>query len=1190
MKGKAPVPFLFFLLFLLCPRSPAQGLTLRDVTELLKIGYTEDVIKEEIRSKGVAFKMDAAAVAALRKAGAGEALLDFLKSGAARPLLDLDRLLALLREKRSPEEILDWIASRRLPGPLSKDAGEKLARAGAPPPVLLALKGSRLTSRELLALAVLNYPPEVYVKLVRIAGAEKEKIPPSTALSMLRSGIPRSVLRAFREGRAPGETGEEKSGRKSPVLKTPLPDGVFTHIGKRFVIRCPKGWVLLRDIQGNTVRYVFTPEGDKARPEDVSVGVTLTLASPPKGSVWGRESPEGILKKMLPLFRMEEPDMAPSGALGRETCGGLEGASQVLEGIPREKFAPYRAKVFLAKKEGLVYMLAAMAPRRDYPKWEKTFEKIFRDSTLGPAIHAGRGHRVEASRLAERYKGSVVYIEAGTGLSRGQGSGFIVSKSGYILTNWHVVWNEEAGKPHERFTVRWDDSLKRPDAKAVYIGSYHRLSGETLAGGTIGGTDVALLKIPPGDYEPVPLTPLSQVKLGDPVVALGFPVSYDVAGLSIFLTKGVVVRFNRNFQGKVESLTTDAKITHGNSGGPCFDLETGGVIGLNTWGYDIGMRTASGRSADNFVGYYFVCPSDAAIARFPLVADLGLPHDVKLGFFPTFELASLFFARDAFQAALEEADKAVEMRPRSPRALVLRGYCREALAFEKLSENDPREALRLARLAEASFERAMIADPGAPEPIIARAALLLELGEIEKAAKFSAMAVKAHPRRWDALMVAARTAFAEKKYGRAIGFLDRAKKISRDILPDPYILAGEIAYSRGWLEEGKKEFMEAARIQPSNLAARMGVARFYIEKEAWDEALAELRKVKGEFPSRPEPVHKIAYCLMQKKETDRALNTYMDAESMFKKGGVSPPQEFFLEMARVFRMKGADKGEMNSLAKFLLHYGRIPRAVGVHMKMAALYRENNLHSLATFHVRRAAALARELKLKEKVETKEFQLVDPPLKAIVYLLQRVIYPPAVMADLVIHCRLSYAFPTGSKEAAQGEIRKLLKMGIPGIVIKAIMESNKRFPPAAGGRGAVPGIRRETRTAPGGQGAPPGPPAQAAPPPGPSKEARLLIGSWHFRAVDPRFGLFETTMTFYPNGKVTVKGVMGGFRVDDLASYSVSGNTITTVIERTTNPVAQGQKKTVQFQFAGPNTLKIFDPATKSWVTFQRVGRR
>ncbi len=1183
MRGK-PLLFSFVFLLLFLPvRGLAQGLTIRDVTELLKLGYTEDEIKEEVRSKGVVFRVNPEEVAALRKAGAGEGLIEFLKSRSSRPLLDLGRLLAVLRARKPLEEVLDWMSSYRIPSHIPEEKAKEIAGAGAPPPVLLALKGTPLTSEDLLLLSALNYPPGIYIRLARIAGVAKEKIPPSKALALLRAGIPKSVLRDFREGRKPGKRGEEEGGRKSPVLKTSLPGGSFTHVGKRFVIRCPGDWVLLRDIQGNTVRYVFTPQKDKARPEDVEVGVTLTLAAPSKGSVWGEESPRGILEKMLPLFRMDEPDMAPSGPLREETCGGVEGASQVLEGIPEDKFTTYTAKVFLAKKAGLVYMLAAMAPKPEYPRWEKTFEKIFRDSRLGPAHYATRGKRWEASALADKYKGSVVYIEAGTGLNRGQGSGLIISKEGYILTNWHVIWNEEAGKPHERFTVRWDDSLRRPDARAVYICSYHKLSGESLAGGTIGGTDVAVLKIPAGDYEPIPLTPLSQVKLGDPVVAMGFPVSYNVAGLSLFLTKGVVVRFNRNFQGKIESLTTDAKITHGNSGGPCFDLATGGVIGLNTWGYDIGMRTATGESANNFVGYYFVCPSDAAMARFPLVADLGLAHDVELGFFPTFELASLFFAQGSYQAALEQADKAVEMNPRSPRALVLRGYCREALAFEKLSENDPSEALRLARLAEASFERAMIADPASADPPIARAALLLELGKTGEAAKYAAAALKTHPRRWDALMVSARTAFARKKYAQAIGFLDRAKKISRDILPDPYILAGEIAYARGWFEEGKKEFEKAARIQPTNLPARMGAARFYFHKEAWDEALAELRKIKGVFPSRPEPVHRIAYCLMKQEKTDQALNTYMDAESMFKKGGIAPPEEFYLEMAEVFREKGFTKGELNSLAKFLLHYGRIPRAVGVHMKLASLYRDKDLHRLATFHVRRAAALAKELKLKEKVETKEYRLFDPPLKAIVLLLKEIHYPPSVVADLVLHSRLAYKFPSSPAEAAKKEIQKLLEMGIPGIVIRAIMESNKKFPPKAGGAGPLPGRRTGTGRVPAGPGA-------AAPPPGPSKEARLLIGSWRLRTVDPRFGLFEMTMTFYPNGKVTVKGVMGGFRVDDLASYSVSGNTITTVVERTTNPKAQGQKKTVQFQFAGPNVLKLYDPQDKKWATLQRVGGR
>ena len=1186
MKKGTPLLWIIFLLFAApIPRAAAQGLTLENVTELLQLGYTEDEIEAEIREKGIAFDLDAAAEAALRKAGAGETLLAFLRSRPSGPPLDMEALLGMIREKRPLAEILEKIAASRVQGPPGEETAKKLAEASAPPPVLLALKGSPLTSDEILLLSRLPYPPEIYLRLVRITGVRKEKVPPSKALALLRAGVPKSVLRAFREGRAPGST-LGKKGLPSPVSKTPLPEGTFTHVGKRFTLRCPRGWILMRDILEGTVRYVLTPEKGKDRIEDLETGVTLTLWAPPEDSVLGEEDPEGILEKMLPLFRMEEPDMEPVGPLRRETAGGLEGASRVLEGIPRDKFTTFKAKVFMGKAGGLVYMLAAMAPEARYGAMEKAFEKVFRESRLGPPPTAARGKPVEAAALAERYKGSVVYIEAGTGFKRGQGTGFIVSREGYILTNWHVVWNTDAGKPHANFTVRWDDSLKRPDVKAVFLGAYHRLSGESLAGGTIGGTDVALLKIPAGDYEPVPLTPLSQVKLGDPVVALGFPVSYNVAGLSLFLTKGVVVRFNRNFLGKVESLTTDAKITHGNSGGPCFDLATGGVIGLNTWGYDIGTRTASGESANNFVGYYFVCPTDAALARFPLVAELGLPHDVKLDFFPTFELASLFLALGYHRAALEEADKAVEMRPRSPRALVLRGHCRRALAFEKLAEGKTAEALRLARLAEASFERAMIADPGSAEARVARAALLLDLGRKEEAAGFAKEAVRTHPRRWDALMVAARTAFALGKHKEALGYLDRAKKISRDILPDPYILAGEVAYSRGWFEEGKKEFDEAARIQPGNLAARMGVVRFHMARKAWDDALAELEKVKGRFPGRPEPVHRIAQCLLEKKDLEKALNRFMDAESMFKKAGISPPMDFFPQMARAFKEKGFEKGEMTSLAKFLLHYGATPQAVGIHLKLAALYRGKDLHALATFHVRRALSLSKELKIPGKLDTGEFQIVDPPLQAVVVLLRELRYPPRVVAELVVHCRLAYTFPARSGKAAQGEIQRLLKLGIPGIVIQAIMESNKRFPPAAragapggGGRAGTPG----GTTGPGGPGG-----AAPPPPPGPSKEAKLLLGSWRTRMVDPMGGRIEIVMTFLPNGKITEKGIMGGFKVDDVASYSVSGNTITTVIERSTNPMAVGQKMTLQFQFAGPDVLKLYIPTVRRWVTYKRIG--
>jgi serine protease Do len=140
---------------------------------------------------------------------------------------------------------------------------------------------------------------------------------------------------------------------------------------------------------------------------------------------------------------------------------------------------------------------------------------------------------------------------------QGQGSGFIISADGYILTNNHVVG----------------------DADKVLV---KLLDGREFTAKTIGTdppTDVALIKIDAKNLPVLPLGDSDKVEVGEWVLALGNPF-----GLSHTLTAGIVSAIGRNHVGisdYEDFIQTDAAINPGNSGGPLIDLE-GKVIGINT--------------------------------------------------------------------------------------------------------------------------------------------------------------------------------------------------------------------------------------------------------------------------------------------------------------------------------------------------------------------------------------------------------------------------------------------------------------------------------------------------------------------------------------------------------------------------------------------------------------------------------
>jgi serine protease Do len=145
------------------------------------------------------------------------------------------------------------------------------------------------------------------------------------------------------------------------------------------------------------------------------------------------------------------------------------------------------------------------------------------------------------------------------GLRQGEGSGFVISEDGLLLTNAHVV------RDADELVVRLSDG------SAVEV--------EVL--GRDDAIDVALLQLPSDRLWPyVALGGAEELAVGDWVVAMGNPL-----GLGHTVTAGIVSGKSRvlgqDIFGSDDFIQTDAAINQGNSGGPLFDLQ-GRVVGMNT--------------------------------------------------------------------------------------------------------------------------------------------------------------------------------------------------------------------------------------------------------------------------------------------------------------------------------------------------------------------------------------------------------------------------------------------------------------------------------------------------------------------------------------------------------------------------------------------------------------------------------
>jgi serine protease Do len=160
----------------------------------------------------------------------------------------------------------------------------------------------------------------------------------------------------------------------------------------------------------------------------------------------------------------------------------------------------------------------------------------------------------------------------------GQGSGFIISDDGYILTNNHVVGEADV------IAVKTNDG-REFDAKLI---------------GTDEKSDVAVIKIDGRNLPTMPLGDSDKLEIGEWVIAIGNPF-----GLSETLTFGIVSAKGRSTVGIADYedfIQTDAAINPGNSGGPL----------INVNGEAIGINTAIFSSSGGSVGIGFAIPINMA--------------------------------------------------------------------------------------------------------------------------------------------------------------------------------------------------------------------------------------------------------------------------------------------------------------------------------------------------------------------------------------------------------------------------------------------------------------------------------------------------------------------------------------------------------------------------------------------------
>lgn len=194
-------------------------------------------------------------------------------------------------------------------------------------------------------------------------------------------------------------------------------------------------------------------------------------------------------------------------------------------------------------------------------------------TSSGTAERNSDGTYAYTRDLVSAVKDSIVYIEVyvnyrGQETLYGAGSGIIISKDGYIITNAHVAENDYYTVTKLVVNVNTTDPNNGTSVSTAY-------EADLLGSDT--DTDLAVLKIKPdSDLPAAALGDSDKLSLGDDVVVIGNPL-----GLETSVSKGVVSGLNRQVydDNSISAIQTDTAINSGNSGGGLFNMY-GEVVGV----------------------------------------------------------------------------------------------------------------------------------------------------------------------------------------------------------------------------------------------------------------------------------------------------------------------------------------------------------------------------------------------------------------------------------------------------------------------------------------------------------------------------------------------------------------------------------------------------------------------------------
>ncbi|NUM34998.1 MAG: trypsin-like peptidase domain-containing protein [Candidatus Brocadiae bacterium] len=989
---------ILFLCFYLFSAVFAQQLKLEEIVWLKESGVSESEILAEVKKTSTSFSIKEKDVLDLRQKGFSDSFIRSLGPWPFKDEVTLENIIAWVKEKQDEKIILERIQKSEKIFSISVSDRLKLKREGVSERIIQALADSSKLKFDLLKLWYQSKIDEKEILKRLSQYSEFPKLSVREILNLKQMGMSKEVL--------------EKINKATPSQETVLPVkeavaeqfATYQDITGLFSIEYPEGWNILTEVkEKNSFRMCFTPEPKTKKIVDVKLGISVTVAIMEGGSVYDFLPIETVFQRFLPGYLLDNQKYQLK-ILSDHKMMDLEGTKAVFSeySAVMDK-TPVLEDLLMVAKDRTEFFVHFTSPTKEKPKYAGIFHRMRESLRFSSEKLLKKRSDIPmnpASIIAQAKEATVLITADFENGMRGTGTGFLISEDGYIITNHHVCYShQDKMKKAARLFVSWDSKVGKKELPAYIVAAWFQ---ETPV-----RKDLALLKIEGSNYTYLPLASPQHSMESDRVITFGFPRT-DVFGRSnITVTEGTIIRLVENLEGKLDTIFIDAKITHGNSGGPCFSLNLGGVIGINTAVHK-----------GDLLGYNITLPVSIALEEFPEIYYSSKTRDAL----DHLKLASLYKGKSNYRGAARELLIVTEKDPKNDVAWAMLGETLIQESFKRV-ESEQKILLKEAIL---SYQKALEINPKSESALYGMGSYYWQSDNKIEAFRYYDRLVSYYPQSVWPYNNRAYFYLQAGRFDEATLDAQKAIELNNNMHPDPYMMMGSIYYAQKKYEEGKAEYEKALRVNPNNLKAHYGKLDYFIYIKNFSGAEIEYARLLEQFQGIPEVLAEVGnFYHIHKKEETQALDYYKRALAIYKKTHLLPSLSLLRNTADLaYKIKDYAFSLETSITRLALEKEKIEQHDAMMVIGNCFYEMQKKDIAEAFYYLAYSIYKENQKLEEYLaKSKPVPLTLESLESLMKL-----FSVEVVAQLLLVCDLDFTISAEKFASLEGKLHDSILLAL------------------------------------------------------------------------------------------------------------------------------------------------------------------